>query len=739
MKDPPAIPSMFAPIGTAERRLMEALRTVVTDQHRGLQVDLAGQPVAAEFLRWFLLEAVPGMEGPFARVRLNQAEVIGTLDLSGQKLAFTPSFTACVLHGGIDLTDAELRGFEVIGGELNHLWADRVTTTGSVLLRAGIDDPCYHHPQPLGATLTIHQRVLLSGAKVHGNLDLRGAVLAGHFQDDEEAVAVLADGLAVDGNFLLSEGASVHGEVRLNGCRIGRNLDCSGSSLENRGGFSLSVAGGHVEGTVYLRALDGRAFGSVGTVRFESARVDGVLDCSGGQFTATAFATPGWTRRRASAETGATPAVTRAHDNADELDALQANNLQTGAAVRLRDGFCVHGIVWLILACIGGDLDCTGGKFDFPGEEPLCADGAKIDGCTYLSKVHSSGLLGFVQATLQQGLACDQVVFDLSGVRRKWSIALPDSSVARELCEDLCGIYAAGASISGGLLLRGVRRLAAQNPGRGPAQAVRTLWLAAPGAKADLVDDDQESWSAPHRIDLRDCSYGLISNLTSEIGWRADRLDQEYAAFNAARGWGRRRLDWEVFWLTWRDSHRDGGALAGEAKRFSPGPYLQLARVVRRAGFETAADDVLLRLERNRTRYSGFEWPSLLWRHTIDGVLRYGFAPFRPLRFLVAWILVSTILFQYSRGEHWLVPTKDNPPLSSPDGARDHVSFVAPFYAIESTVPFMNLGQKAHFNTQPSWSLPGILNVVNMFLGYVLALFFGAALGGLVKGGQDDG
>ena len=58
--------------------------------------------------------------------------------------------------------------------------------------------------------------------------------------------------------------------------------------------------------------------------------------------------------------------------------------------------------------------------------------------------------------------------------------------------------------------------------------------------------------------------------------------------------------------------------LGQQILRFVPGPYLQLARVVRQSGFESAADDILLRLEENRTNYSGLGWLGLLWRWIIS-------------------------------------------------------------------------------------------------------------------------
>src|SRR5262249_59000911 len=112
---------------------------------------------------------------------------------------------------------------------------------------------------------------------------------------------VFADGLVVEGSALLSDGFTASGEVRLNGCKILRNLDFSGATLRNWNGYSLSAAGANISGTVYLCSKkrwstysDGRPFTpasfiSEGTLCCAAATVVVRFDCFCDTFSAISF------------------------------------------------------------------------------------------------------------------------------------------------------------------------------------------------------------------------------------------------------------------------------------------------------------------------------------------------------------------------------------------------------------------------------------------------------------------
>jgi hypothetical protein len=693
-------------------------------------LNLHGQEIPGSVVSWLLLNAIPELESATRRLELWNASIPDLISLPQTELKVLASFVGCTL-AGLDLTDARMPGLEVIGGQLERLHANRLTTSGTILLRGNRQDVNYSHalPQGLSRSLRIPAGVLLCGANIHGNLDMRGALL-GQITGlpDTEPVSLLADGVEVDGNVLLFDAFSARGEVRLNGARIQRNLSAASALLRNPHGYTLSIAGARVQGTLYLGrvAKNRSATYSIGTLRLEGARVEGDLDASAGRFIAAAFHFENWQRVRS---------VTGGLDNGSELDAIQATGLSVSASVSLSDGFEARGSAVFVLAQIGGDLICSGGRFDFPGEEAFYADGATIGGCSYFDRTQTNGLMRLVQTRLKQGCVCEELNLETTGKCEGWWIQA-DSAVARELeSVDVCGVYAAGAEIGGALTWRRVRRT---DPAP-PAVVTRLSWLSAPGARLVEVNDDQQSWDAVTRIDLRDCTYDRITQLAGDPGWRLDLLDREYAPWNAS--YRSLRLRARIFLRTLMGERRDtsAGKLGEQIRRFAPAPYLQLARVYREQGLEAGNQRVLLKLERNRTNYGGLDLASLCWRWWLDVALKHGLAPFRPVLFVIIWIAISGALFayMYRNGHAMHGPTL----MSTHSGqtvrtADPNFKFNGTFYALDTLVPFVDFGQKKNVTVRPLWSWPGFLLLLNTIIGYAAAAFFAAGLSGLVRTGK---
>jgi hypothetical protein len=720
------VPLQFPPFiaVTADvRNLLDAAAIAAAADPAGIFLaDFNHRTISARLVRWLLLEVAPSLGGRVSRVQIEQATIDERIDLIGAALKVTMCFGGCTL-AGIDLTDASAIAVEVIGGSVGFVRADRVKMTGSLLMRGLREDPTYRRrpPSATGA-VTIAHGILLSGATIHGNLDLRGSrvgPLDGLPTGD--VVAMLADGLEVAGNALLGDGFNATGEIRLNGSHIHRNLDCTSAQLHNPGGFTISAAGARVDGSVYICAEAGVAMISVGSLRLEGAEIGGDLDASGGNFIATAFHRPGWRR-----------IYYGPLDNGDALDAILAAGMKVGGTVRC-DRFLARGVVNFTSAQIGGDLMFVRARFNFPGEEALFCDSATILGAVYLDRVRTDGLLRFVQADVRQGCYCDSLKLQVAGERRGW--AIEQSPVKQELGADICGLYAAGAKLGGSFIWRRVKRW--------PQADVtsRVVWLSAPGATIVDLADDEPSWKAVQRIDLFGCSYERIgtydrpSNLTEQVDWRLGVLDREYARWN--QRYKACCLRWQVLCRTWHGEHLDisEGRLGEQVVRFVPGPYLQLAQAMQRSGFAGAAEDVLLRLERNRTNYGGENLLGLARRWTISIALRYGQKPFRPAWILIAWVFISGPAFKWvhdaSKSMQWPGAMKA---VDVPDGV--HFNWL--FYTLDTLVPFVDFGQKKHFLVDPMASLGGALLLFNALLGYAALGFLAAGLSGLVRTGGDD-
>ncbi len=682
-------------------------------------------PIDASLLRWLMLEAMPAETPDIARLTLNAASITGCLDLAATTLKIIPSLRRCrFLPGssatdiGINLTDATITGFEILGGDLPTMRANRVNATGSLVMRSGGVDllalPGTEIP------LSIAGGILLSGAHIRGNLDLRGITLGPLPKIDSDTVALLADGAAIEGNLLLSD-CTVTGEIRLNGSHLQRNLDCTGARLENLKGYSLSAAGAEIDGSAYFSPSSiGNNAGATsrGELRFDGAHIRGDLDLNGATLTATAFGLEGWTRIKAGPD-----GENENNDNERETYAFCATGLKVDSSLNFRHRFTANGAISLTSVTIGDDLLAdNNAAFNFPGEDAVCLDGATISGVADFSHSSSNGMIRYVQAEIAQGAYFRNFTFKRSGQRHAWSDADPD--LTRDYGEDICGLYAASATIGGSFIWKDLNlRPDTDVP---PAPARKIIFIV-PGAAVTELQDDENSWAAVDRIDLRDADYDRIAELNANSAWRLDLLDREYAPWNN-RGWNYARLTWEVVYRTaWRQQHStDAGSLGEQVRRFSPGPYLQLAKTFREAGLEEAARRVLLRLERNRARYGGLPLIGMLWRGVLDGAIAFGSAPFRPLYlYIPLWTLISACLFQRIYDLNCMHPVEN------------YIHFNAIFYAFDTLIPFVDFDQRKNFVIDPIFSLGGALLLANTLLGYAAASFLAAGLSGLAKLGDD--
>ena len=772
----------FEPLSPLEREMDAALRSASHDKTRGLVVgptQADDKSVRVPFLLWLLLEAIPAVELPIARFELRDADITDELDLSGTKLAVLPRFANCRFGGAIKLEEAEIIGFEMIAGSAFKISADRLTATGSLLVRAANPDDGY---PSAGQLPEIERRIRLCGAKIHGNLDLSGCRLHGQIASGKLRVPLFADGLTVEGNLVLGYGFTADGEIRLNGCDIHRNLDCSGAHLRNLvddaahnpAPYTLSAAGAHIAGSMYIcrtpawlhEPVD---FVSTGTLRLEGAKIDGDLDCTGGLFKAKAFADENWSHA-----TGAN----------NDLYAIKADGIDVGGDIKLLGAFHARGIVDLTGAKIEGDFNCKDGFFDFPGEDALCADGITVSGSTSLyrssadnDRITTNGILRFPLASFKQGFFVNGALFDVNGSYRNW---LRGSTTAGELnCpgRGICGIFAPLAEVNGKFRWREIEKPAPHDPHN-------QLWLHLEGSKADAIDDHKEAWQRLDRFEVSDCDYKSILHLAPDVVWRSDELDRQYAILNPRRNaaapygpvarlvffikaWcvAGRALARALFrWLPSR-WHEDA-ELANAVKAFSPQPYIQLAKAVRAAGYEKAANDVLVRLERNRTRYSDFSVLRQLGRWTLDLVLLYGFSPFRPILYVVVAVVISAGFFEKAHDECLIVAASDNASACKPTAAGTATGdgFNALVYATDTLVPLVNLNQKKNWvvaappastgaapEPPRSWwqglvrawagrprGLPGLLVIFNTFFGWLMTTLFAAGVTGLVRGGGES-
>ncbi|HUH83889.1 MAG TPA: hypothetical protein VLX85_04735 [Stellaceae bacterium] len=683
-----------------EGRIWRAVLEAAETQARSREIDAATMPVRGAFLAWLLTEGAAKTAPVLMQLTLLGASIEPPFDLKGLRLTLTPRFVGCTLPS-VDLRDATIVGFEVLAGSVTDISADRLSSTGTLAIRATIARDLV--PEHYRGKPTIERQLRLSGAIIRGNLDLRGCTIRGEGQAD--GVALLADGLTVNGNALLSNRFKATGEVRLSGSRLQRHLDLSGAKLRARRTYSLFAKGSQISGSLYLCRTkrwsiypDTVAFTSIGAVTVEGARIDGDLDCTGGFFLSPAIATR-WIS-------------TPAEGDDDRNFALNAAGVVVRRDVLLGDLFWSKGAVCLINARIESDLQCDGGYFDYPRDDALQCDGAEVAGTTFFKRdaasrpTRTSGFINLRYGSFKQSVQIDGLDFAGSG-----SVPAHDGRPRN------CGIDLSFGEVGGKLLFRNVTR-----------SETSLVEIDLCQTTVDVLEDDESSWGAAAILNLSGCQYKAISDVRADAAWRLALLDRHYV----------RRSD---------DT---------PSRYFEPQPYLHLAEVMLQSGYDGAATEIRIHLEDAYTDVGDFRGRRRVWRHILRSTIAYGYAPSRAVLWLTAWALVSALVFTLAPEGAIIQPKESEPASHVPT-----LEFSPLIYAVDTLVPLVDLHQKSNWLVQPpsfqpwveAWqnpradpaSLPTrllqalwqsivrLVGFLNPFIGWTLTSLFAAGVTGLVR------
>ncbi|WP_146141021.1 hypothetical protein [Stenomitos frigidus] len=223
-----------------------------------------------------------------------------------------------------------------------------------------------------------------------GEVNLRGATIGGDlncskgkFTNQDKSALVLL-GTKIMGAVWLSKGFQAVGMVSLVDATMGRDLNCSQGKFTNEGNDALVAQNAKVTGDVSLNDN----FQAIGRVSLFGANIGGDLNCSGGKFT---------------------------NEDEDKF-ALVAIDANIKGYIYLDKGFQAIGKVNLFGATIGGDLDCSGGKFTNEGKAALVAQNAKVTGGVFLSdNFQAIGRVSLFGATIGGDLDCSGGKFTNEG------------------------------------------------------------------------------------------------------------------------------------------------------------------------------------------------------------------------------------------------------------------------------------------------------------------------------------
>ncbi|UJW76972.1 hypothetical protein [Rhizobium sp. SL42] len=193
---------------------------------------------------------------------------------------------------------------------------------------------------------------------------LKSAIIDNLFLDGSNIPGLQADRLEARG-CLSIRGASVTGEIRLAGARLGGSVEADGVSITSPEGIAIEASGLEAKGGVLMRGAKIK-----GGIILSNVRLGGDINAVGGT-----IARPGET-------------------------ALNGDGVIAGGDLALR-GAKITGETRLLGTRFGGDIDCTAASLSQPGGYALRLNRASIEGAFFLRQGASiDGILDLTATTI---------------------------------------------------------------------------------------------------------------------------------------------------------------------------------------------------------------------------------------------------------------------------------------------------------------------------------------------------
>ena len=596
--------------------------------------------IHACLIRHLLLSKRPSKSGPLGQLSISGATIRGPLDLRFAEIEYPVQLTNCTFDSPVMLSGARLRTVSLSGSVGRRIDARHVTVTGDLNLDA----------------VSLRGPLRLTGAHLEEDLHLAGA----HIMMRSRRLALNLADVRIKGN-LEAAGLTVRGKVTMNGAHIDGSVRMARAQIHARPGTDACDG----DGMKVAGELDGSKLWATGKVRLIDARV-------------------------------LTLALQGVHIENSEV-ALLLDRLESSGSVFLSDESQFYGGVSMIgiqvrsslyfdhatvkawrkstdavimaRATITGDLHCPGiktvGNFDLTGAriggqvwlsgaklqaahsdentKAFTADRAEIRGDLFsqadgfFSKADGFACVGTMSLVRTQVSGVLELSHSEEGLQSGSELVAPGLRVACNVTVFTAGtINLSGAEISGDADID----LADLHASSGD-QAVADL----SGVKTNVLTLHSSPINGV--VDLTNASVRLL--LDKPSSWSKDDshivLDGfEYDAIAALDG-AENRFS-RRSWLE-KGSQRVRRA-GGEYKdvKFTPRPYQQLAMVYKHAGQDREHRDILYAMYHNHNR-DMVPWRRFdrLWNYAQDGLLGYGYIPWRAVVSLVVLASATTVWF----------------------------------------------------------------------------------------------
>jgi hypothetical protein len=669
--------------------------------------------------------------------------VQGSVDLNGVQS-----------DGDVNLREAMIGGdlFANDGGFVNRgkeaLSAEKANVVGSVSLQNFYSEGL----------------VQLGGAKIGGNLEADG----GNFFNPT-GIALSADRIHVNGNVFLGKGFYAEGEVWLADADIGLNLDCGDGHFENASGPALTASRAHVKGVVALDKVENipAPYRAPGQVIFQDNFSD--FDSSWG--------VPDKIRRAESGSMVIQPQPAIGNFYVSLNNKYLYNDLDARVTVELRgkddaDAFggvifwardpgnyyfagydgkgrfevdqVVAGKRWLQIPQLttvkpgaSNELEIVTHKTDNGAQATIFVNGNLVTPTPITGQPPSKGTRIGLFASGRDSSSLWQFNNLVVAVPSKDAVAAHSTPALESppgWAPPWLGFHSNGivdlseANIDGDLVVREAR-FAGRSLFHAEGATVKGAFFFQqvkldPEVRVNLIDatvgplyDDAESWpkqpepGREARLVLDGFVYSRFGNLVPAAA--CGRL--EWLGRHCAPTWGQ----WLTAWVqsAKHEIHGSKEKQAVPVLDFKPQPYEQLAKVLRDAGDDNGATQVLIEMENARREADLAKLPWHSFKRISDPFLYYtvgyGYRPQWGLRWSLAFIFFGWFAFRWGYNEGAIAPYH---PLSyeiskrdrgsrseeNPEGSKNKrpnvPDYDPPFsplwYSLDNFLPLVDLRQK---------------------------------------------
>ena len=562
-------------------------------------------------------------------------------------------------------------------------------------------------------------------------------------------LSINATGASFDG-FLGIVGSQIQRSLFLGHARIDRSLALSGSRVLGNSGIAVIADQMRVGGDV---SLD-EALHCTGIVRMLGVRIGGSLKCAGG-----VFENPDGVALAADAAVvGAGAFLGKVTDSTDRFlaagtvrlvgariggqlnctggrfftpggEALSLDGAEVGVGVFLNrpldggESFHAVGAVRLLSACVNGQLACSGGRFENPDSDALAADGLEVRGGAHLDAgFHAVGAVSLLGARISGDLSCSRGRFDNPGGT---ALGADNAEIGQSMLLNKLPSETEGFHATGVVQLLGSRIGGQLNCSGGTFENPGGVALGLQEARAGSLWICDTSFGVPGLVDLVGAKTSfLVDDLAILAGpdplIRLDGFEYERISPSSPQDVSAR--------LKWIDRQ----------PLYNPQPYDQLAAVFRRSGQDHEVRDVLVAKRRKRRWHLKSQehhgllgtlkaWVNWLWDAFLDWSVLYGWHPWRPLVLGSAFFLISVVLVSIAEATGYV--------RNLTEAALPYTSFI---HTLDIFLPIVDLGVESNWMIDASnsdafaWLITWLLWALKL-VGWGTVTLALAALTGIVK------